>query len=78
MLESLGLSDTDAGRVELLIADDMAKAPSLIKSPPCSAPPTEVPMRPEPTNAPAALSRRFSVAPMMDRSNYKKLPNKII
>ncbi|TEI91310.1 hypothetical protein IPC624_14860 [Pseudomonas aeruginosa] len=23
-------------------------------------------MRPEPTNAPAALSRRFSVAPMMD------------
>ncbi|HHM6138947.1 TPA: hypothetical protein ACRL4L_005782, partial [Pseudomonas aeruginosa] len=30
-------------------------------------------MRPEPTNAPAALSRRFSVAPMMDRSNYKKL-----
>ncbi|WP_228846384.1 hypothetical protein, partial [Pseudomonas aeruginosa] len=26
-------------------------------------------MRPEPTNAPAALSRRFSVAPMMDRSN---------
>ncbi|WP_237618505.1 hypothetical protein, partial [Pseudomonas aeruginosa] len=25
-------------------------------------------MRPEPTNAPAALSRRFSVAPMMDRS----------
>lgn len=55
-----------AGRVELLITDDMAKAPSLIKSPPCSAPPTEVPMRPEPTNAPAALSRRFSVAPMMD------------
>lgn len=32
MLESLGLSDTDAGRVELLITDDMAKAPSLIKS----------------------------------------------
>lgn len=32
VLESLGLSDTDAGRVELLIADDMAKAPSLIKS----------------------------------------------
>ncbi|WP_250135439.1 hypothetical protein, partial [Pseudomonas aeruginosa] len=23
-------------------------------------------MRPEPTNTPAALSRRFSVAPMMD------------
>lgn len=32
VLESLGLSDTDAGRVELLITDDMAKAPSLIKS----------------------------------------------
>ena len=69
MLEGLGFSDTDAGRVELLIADDMEKAPSLIKSPPCSAPPIEVPMRPEPTTTPATLSRRFSVAPMMDRSN---------
>ena len=66
VLESLGLSDTDAGRVELLIADDMAKAPSLIKSLALLRSPTEVPMRPEPTNAPAALSRRFSVAPMMD------------
>ena len=65
MLESLGLSDTDAGRVELLITDDMAKAPSLIKSRPAPLP-YRSPDAPRTDQRPAALSRRFSVAPMMD------------